>query len=298
MTMHRRDFLLTAGAAAAWTTFAARTARADDKPAKVLYYTRSVGFEHDPVKRKGGELSLSEKVLVQWGREAGFEVECTKDGSVFDGDLGKYDVFAFYSCGDQAGRDGYGNPPITARGKQRLLDAIAGGKGYVGFHSAADTYHSPGPRDKPQRPKDYDSYVAMVGGEFIVHGSQQKAAMRVTSPKFPGVKDMGEASTFLEEWYALKNFAKNLHVVLLQDTAGMHDTCYQRPPFPATWARMHGKGRVVYTSFGHRDDIWSNAKVKALVLGGFAWSLRRVDTDIQPNLARVAPGAEDLPARK
>ena len=162
---------------------------------------------------------------------------------------------------------------MTADGKKRLLDAIAAGKGFVGFHSATDSFHSAGPRNEVQT--EFDPYIAMVGGEFIVHGRQQEATMRVTSPKFPGVQDMGEASKFLEEWYALKNFAKDMHVILVQETEGMVDACYQRPPFPATWARMHGKGRVFYTSFGHREDIWTNPKVKALILGGFAWTLGR-----------------------
>ena len=195
-------------------------------------------------------------MLVEWGKEAGFDVECSKDGRIFDQDLDKYDAFAFYTCGDLTKEDKYGNPPMTADGKKRFLDAIAAGKGYVGFHSATDTFHSAGGRDQVQT--ELDPYVAMVGGEFIVHGRQQEATMRVTSPKFPGVKEMGEASKFMEEWYALKNFAKDLHVILLQETEGMVDDCYQRPPFPATWARMHGKGRVYYTSFGHREDIWTN----------------------------------------
>lgn len=291
--MRRRDFMLTVGAAATWTALSGRPAFAQGKKAKVLYFTRSVGFEHSPVKRKGSELGFSEKVLVEWGREAGFDVECSKDGSVFDQDLGKYDVFAFYSCGDLTKPDNYGNPPMTQDGKKRFLDAIAAGKGYVGFHSAADSFHSRGARDEVQ--KVVDPYVAMVGGEFIVHGRQQEAAMRVTSPKFPGVKDMGDSSKFMEEWYALKNFSKDLHVILMQETKGMVDACYQRPPFPATWARVHEKGRVFYTSFGHREDIWTNPKVKALVLGGFAWSLGRVDADVKPNLDRVAPGADDIP---
>ena len=66
-------------------------------------------------------------------------------------------------------------------------------------------------------------------------------------------------------------------------------------PFPATWARMHGKGRVYYTSFGHREDIWTNPKVKSLVLGGFDWALGRADADLTPNLAQVAPNADEIP---
>jgi len=291
--MRRRQFLQTCTAAAAGTAILGRPLLAQGKKAKVLYFTRSVGFEHSPVKREGGELAFSEKLLVEWGKEAGFDVECSKDGSVFDEDLAKYDAFAFYTCGDLTKPDKYNNPPMTADGKKRFLDAIAAGKGYVGFHSATDSFHSAGPANQNQT--ELDPYIAMAGGEFIVHGRQQEATMRVTSPKFPGVQEMGEASRFLEEWYALKNFAKDMHVILVQETEGMVDACYQRPPFPATWARMHGKGRVYYTSFGHREDIWTNPKVKALILGGFAWALGRAEADVTPNLAQAAPKADQLP---
>lgn len=291
--MRRRQFLLTVGTVAAGTAFRGRPALAQGKKSRVLYFTRSVGFEHSPVKRDGSALGFSEKLLVEWGQEAGFDVECSKDGRVFDEDLGKYDVLAFYTCGDLTKPDKYGNPPMSPDGKQRLLDAIAAGKGYVGFHSAADTFHSAGARDEVQT--ELDPYVAMLGGEFVVHGRQQEATMRVTSPKFPGVQDMGGAARFLEEWYALKNFAPDLHVILVQETAGMTDPCYQRPPFPATWARRHGKGRVYYTSFGHREDIWTNPKVKSLILGGFAWASGRADADMPPNLAQAAPQGNQIP---
>jgi hypothetical protein len=33
----------------------------------------------------------------------------------------------------------------------------------------------------------------MIGGEFIVHGAQQEAMIRIASPDFPGVKQFGEA---------------------------------------------------------------------------------------------------------
>jgi type 1 glutamine amidotransferase len=293
--MQRRQFLWTCGAVAAATTLRTQRGFAADKKARVLYFTRSVGFEHSPVKRDGKELSFSEKLLVEWGHEASFDVECSKDGRIFDQDLDQYDAFAFYTCGDLTKPDMYDNPPMSPAGKEKLLAAIAAGKGYVGFHSAADTFHSPGPRDVVQT--ELDPYVAMVGGEFVVHGRQQEAAMRVTSAKFPGVQEMGEASRFMEEWYALKNFAKDLHVILVQETEGMTDDCYQRPPFPATWARLHGKGRVFYTSFGHREDIWTNPKVKSLILGGFAWALCRADADLTPNLQQVTPKAEEVPKR-
>lgn len=319
--MKRRQFL--AGAALAGLALPLKSSALWAAPAvaarrkKVLYFTRSVGFEHSPVKREGDALGFSEKLLVELGKEAGFDVECTKDGRVFDESLDKWDVFAFYTCGDLTQPDKYNNPPMTPDGKKRFLDAVTAGKGYVGFHSANDSFHSEGPRDETQTV--LDPYIAMVGGEFIVHGRQQAATVKITAPKFPGASGLGTSMLLLEEWYALKNFAKDLHVIVLQDTKGvtytakpvggtkeqpmicwqetdgMADPCYQRPPFPATWARMHGAGRVFYTSFGHREDVWTNPGVQRIYMGGFAWALKNVDADIPANIAQVAPGANQIP---
>ncbi|MGI6417442.1 MAG: ThuA domain-containing protein [Thermoguttaceae bacterium] len=42
---------------------------------------------------------------------------------------------------------------------------------------------------------------------------------------------------------------------------------YQRPAYPATWAKMDGRGRVFYTSMGHREDVWTNKTFQQIVLG-------------------------------
>lgn len=98
----------------------------------------------------------------------------------------------------------------------------------------------------------------------------------------------------MDEWYAMKNFANDLHVILVQETEGMVDACYQRPPFPATWARMQSKGRVFYTSMGHREDVWTSPIFRQVVLGGLSWILRRVAADVTPNVAQVTPKANQL----
>src|SRR5262249_37653437 len=157
-------------------------------------------------------------------------------------------------------------PPVPPEGKKALLGAIAEGKGFVGCHCASDTFHTagyPGNRSQSQSRDEVDPYIAMLGGEFIVHGSQQKASMHVVDAKFPGAKDLKDFE-LLEEWYALKNFAPDLHVILVQDAVGMKNNkgerewMYTRPNFPATWGRKHHKGRVFFTSMGHREDVWQN----------------------------------------
>jgi type 1 glutamine amidotransferase len=100
-----------------------------------------------------------------------------------------------------------------------------------------------------------------------------------------------------EEWYSLKNFADDLHVILINETKEMHDKCYERPPYPATWIRNYGKGRVFYTSMGHREDVWTSPQFQSLVIGGILWALDDADASTAPNIHRVTPQANDLPPK-
>jgi hypothetical protein len=265
----------------------------EEKKHKVLYFTRSAGFEHSVVKRRDGGLSHSEKNLIEMGRRSGFAVECTKDGRVFDGTLDQYDAIAFYTTGDLTGAAQDGSPPMSPAGKQKLLDAIAAGKGFAGFHSASDTFHSKGPQHENQA--EVDPYIAMLGGEFVTHGAQQEASLLATSEFF--YKNIGvpyEGLSFTDEWYTFKNFAKDLHVILVQETRFMKGEAYRRPDYPATWVRMHGRGRVFYTSLGHREDVWTNPFFQAIAQGGLAWVMHQFDFDIAPNLEKAAPHASRL----
>jgi type 1 glutamine amidotransferase len=301
--MNRREMLVRTGAAAVTlglSRFPLGWAASADAPKKhILMYTRSQGFEHPVVRRpRNNKLSLAEQIVTDLGAKNGFDVTCTKDGRDFLPEtLKKYDAFLFETQGDLTKEGVDKQPPMLPEGKKALLKAIAEGKGFVGCHCASDTFHSRGGRGENQPPDKRDPYIAMVGGEFIKHGAQQKAWMRVVDPSFPGAKKLKDFD-LLEEWYALKNFAPDLHVILVQDTRGMKGAEYQRPNFPATWAHMHHKGRVFYTSMGHREDVWQKPEFQELLLGGLSWAVGNVKADITPNLDKVAPKAKELPGQK
>lgn len=303
--MNRRDLLHAAGLAAVGLSAApfplAWTADDSGKKKKVLVYTRSEGFQHSCVQRKKtGELSLAETIVTDIGKKHGFEVVCEKDGRVFlSKEFPSFDGFVFETQGDLLKEKSTDNtPPMTADGKKALLDAVAAGKGFVGCHCASDTFHSKGHYQGKQRQEqsgdDVDAYIRMVGGEFISHGPQQKGWMRVIDKKFPGVDGLDDFQ-LNEEWYSLKNFADDLHVILVQDTKGMIHHDYERPSYPATWARQHHKGRVFYTSMGHRDDVWQNAVFQKLLLGGINWTLGNVEAKLTRNLSEVTPMARTMP---
>jgi uncharacterized protein len=270
-----------------------------DKPRrKILFFTKSSGYEHSSIKRKGNELSHAERILTDLGTSHGFDVTATKDGSIFNPEnLKQFDAFFFYTTEDLTESGNDKNPPMSKDGKEAFLAAIHSGKGFLGTHSASDTFHSKGERFQTQDPEARDPYIRMLGGEFIRHGPQQEATMKLVSPQFPGCDKIKGEFRLKDEWYSLKNFASDLHVVLVQMTGGMEGSDYQRPDYPATWARHHGKGRVFYTSMGHREDVWTNPTFQTVLLGGIAWAVGNVKVDIPPNIKAVASKADTIPPK-
>jgi uncharacterized protein len=301
--MNRRDMLIRSSATAL-TLGLSRiplgwTAPLDGSTKKILMFTRSQTFEHSVVKRgKNNEDSLAERIVKEMAKKHNFEVTCTKDGREFLPEtIAKFDAFLFETTGDLTAEGGDNQPPMPKEGKKALLDAIAAGKGFVGCHCASDTFHSKGDAWKNQDKDQIDPYIAMVGGEFIRHGAQQESEMRVVDDTFPATKGMHDFK-LKEEWYSLRNFNPDLHVLIVQETTGMRGDEYERPAYPATWARMHGKGRVFYTSMGHREDVWENPMFDRMLLGALSWAVGNVNGDVTPNLEKVAPQATVMPVMK
>lgn len=309
LVFHRPILALAIAFGAAFLPAQLSAESASQPKKKVLFFSKSSGFEHDGIKlkMKDGRPGFAFAILAELGAKDSVDFTFSKDGSLFTPDyLAQFDAFVFYTTGNltlakNTPTLGDGNPPMTPEGKAALLAAIESGKGFVGIHCAADTFHSPGNRDDntPERyvsdGENADPYIRMLGGEFIKHDAQQSAHQIVVDAKFPGFGAVPPDFAPNEEWYSLKNFPADLHVLLVQDTHGMRGASYVREPFPSTWARMEGKGRVFFTSMGHREDVWTNPIFQSVLLGGLDWALRRVEADVTPNLAQVAPQANVLP---
>lgn len=274
---------------------------------KILVFTKSSGFQHDAIKTDDAPgHGYAFRVLQELGEKARVSFVYSKDGSLLTPEyLAQFAAVVFYTTGDltQAKSDpsGDGHPPMSPAAKNGLLKAIANGMSFIGIHSATDTFHSFGQNSRgPGRyendGENADEYIKMIGGEFIWHGAQQRSRLIVTDANFFGITAVPADYAPLEEWYSLKNFAPDLHVLLVQDTTGMSGTDYARPPYPQTWIHLYGKGRVFYTSLGHREDIWRDPVFQSVLQRGLAWALYRFDADLTPNLHEVAPHANTLPA--
>jgi len=301
---NRREFLRTATMGGAALAFPGALLPAANR--SVLIFTKSSGFEHDVVKTTGGNPSIVERAVREIGKKAGFDVGATKDGRIFDSkEFRAYSAVLFFTTGDLTKSATDAQPPMSELGKHGLLDAVTGGLGFVGVHAASDTFHTlPDPENRSNRyiahGEQSDAYLRMLGGEFITHGTEprlQTANLIVNDANFPGLEGVRSPVSFNEEWYSLKDFATDMHVILTLDTHGMAGECYQRPPYPVTWARLHNKGRVFYTAMGDRPENWQNEFLLDVLGGGIRWAMGAADAKLTKNLTEVAPGFAQIPPK-
>jgi type 1 glutamine amidotransferase len=333
--MTRRQAIASLGAAALGFAGFPLVRAATQGTKKVLFFTKSSDYEHAVIKQENGKLSYAEQYLQSIAPSHNIEFTFSKDGSLFsDAYLAQFDAFCFFTSGDLLSSHKYagskntgdGNPAMTPAGKQALLDAVAGGKGFVGIHAAADTFHTGETgntntgQQRTWRYKNFgasaDPYTRMIGAGFIIHGMQQKATVRVIDNSFPGFEALGSSFTRKDEWYSLNDFNHDLHVLLVQDTSTMGGPDvksltnnadawkpYLRPAYPSTWARKHGKGRVFYTSMGHGDNgpdagyDWEMPQFRSILSGGLTWASGLADADVTPNIDQVTPDAWVLPPK-
>lgn len=178
----------------------------------------------------------------------------------------KYDGFVFANTtGDLQlpDRDGF-------------INLIRDGKAFVAMHSGSDTYHP------------FRGYIDMLGGEFETHKAQVEIQPIVHDRAHPAAKMFPEGWKVFDEIYIIKSYDKQrVHQLLgLNEHPNEHTPGY----FAVSWAREEGKGRVFYTSLGHREDVWDPewkagtpdrknspeiAKTyQQHILGGIKWALK------------------------
>jgi type 1 glutamine amidotransferase len=155
--------------------------------------------------------------------------------------LKKYDAVIFAST--------TGDLPLPD--KQGFVDWVASGKGFVGVHAATDTFHPTGEFT------GFAPYTAMIGGAFKTHGAQVSVDCINQDSSHAACAHLPAKWTVFDEIYQFKSFERSkVHGLLTLDK---HPNDGTPGDYPVAWSKMHGKGRVFYTSLGHREDVWDPA---------------------------------------
>ena len=144
---------------------------------------------------------------------------------------------------------------------QAFIDWIRSGKAFIGMHSASDTFHG------------FRPYVEALGSEFLTHGAQATVECLNQDPKHPACAPLEKSWKIHDEIYIMKSFERpRVHGLLTLDK---HPNTNAAGDYPIAWCRQVGKGRVFYTSLGHREDVWENPLYQKHILGGIQWALKQ-----------------------
>jgi uncharacterized protein len=236
-------------------------------PKKILVITESKGFVHGVVKRPtNGELCVVEKALQEIGAKSGvFETVNSQNAieALTRDNLKKFDGLFFYTTG-----------PILPAGEPReaLLEFVKSGKGFIGTHSATDTF------------ADFKGYVSFINGNFDGHpwNAGETCAFTNHEPTHAVVKMWPPEFKFKDEIYQYKGYDPNAVRVLL--SLNMADTKTRGGyHVPVCWVREFGDGRLFYTNLGHNESTWKDERYREHLLEGIKWSLKLLDAPAKSN---------------
>ena len=156
--------------------------------------------------------------------------------------LDPYEVIVFY----------YTIGEITGPQRDGLLSFVASGKGYVGIHSAGDSF-----RECPE-------YRAMVGGWFVTHPHYRDYQVSVLDAEHPITEGLDEFMVRDEQY--ITDYDPRNHVLAT--------ALYQGIARPVAWTKPWGNGRVFYLALGHDGPACQNSHFRTLLQRGTVWAAR------------------------
>jgi type 1 glutamine amidotransferase len=245
----RREFITLLGGAAAWPMVAS----AQDRPARILYFTHSASYRHDVIP-------ASHNFLQRIGATAGLEITRSEDVTVFTTDnLRHYGAIMFFTSGEL---------PMGNAQQVAFTDFLRAGGGFIGVHSATDTFYQ------------WPEYRNVIGGYFDQHPWHQTVVVNVAERDDPLVAFLGHSFAVTDEIYQIRDFdVAGSRVLLRLDPTSVDLTRpnVHRHPYgwPLAWTRFYGEGRVFYTALGHEEAVWRDPRFQQLLRHAALWVLRR-----------------------
>lgn len=246
-------------------TLGAQTAPARKK---LLVVAQTKGYQHDSVP-------VALAALHNLGRESGLwdawlrtdtQLVTKRKGGFKNLDF--FDAVVFYTTGEL---------DLDAEQKAALLSFVReDGKGFLGIHSAADTFY------------EWPEYGELLGAWFDGHPWNVFPARVIVEDRMhPATRHLPAAFTLQDEIYQMRNFSRDRVRVLLrldETQVDLKKNGVKRTDgdFPLAWAREYGKGRVFYSAFGHTEESWADPGIRKMLVEALRWMLRLTGGDATP----------------
>lgn len=171
---------------------------------------------------------------------AGYDVICSEDLAVLsEGNLKNYAGVVNFTTGRDLSEDQWA----------ALKGFVLGGGGYIGIHSATDTF------------KNQPDAIKMMGGSFVTHPAQLDVPVEIVASHSitEGVKPF----TVHDELYIMEYWPETFTLLAQTPAEGTQ---------PIAWIREEGKGRVFYLSLGHNTEVYDDPNYAKLLRRGVQWA--------------------------
>jgi len=216
-------------------------------PIRVLMITATAGFRHDSIP-------AARQVMASLSASTGeFTVMVTEDLSTISASsLTAYDVIVFALTS--------GELEFTNVQRAAITEFVAGGRGFIGIHSASDTLYG------------WPDYGRLVGAYFKEHPWTQQGTVIVENQAHPATAGLGERFTLLEEFYTFRDNPRGRVQVLLRlDPMSVGSA----GDYPLAWVQSFGAGRAYYNALGHFSETWTDPRFQRQVVGAIRWTAKR-----------------------
>ena len=240
------------------------------EPKKLILVTATKGFRHSSIP-------TAENVISTLGRSSGVFtiVDVVRGGPEGKDDAEVAEKLTLAKLKEVDGvifANTTGDLAIPDR--EGFVKWIQAGHAFIGMHSCSDTFHG------------FPGFIEVLGGEFLTHDAQVGISAINQDPQHPATRHLGPTYQVYDEIYLFKSFDRaKVHGLLGLDT---HPNYKFPGDYPVAWCKQDGKGRVFYTSLGHREDVWASAVYQQHLLGGIEWALGLAAGSATPQVP--APG--------
>ncbi|CAN5533005.1 ThuA domain-containing protein [soil metagenome] len=152
---------------------------------------------------------------------------------------------------------------ITKEQETGLLDAVAAGTGIAGWHGGmGDSF-----RQNPD-------YQFMVGGQWVSHPGNDSVTytVNITNNEDPITAGIEDFSITSEQYYMHTDPGNE--VLATTTFNGDIVPAIDGTVMPVVWKRQWGKGKVFFSSIGHKVHEFEIPEVRAITLRGILWATR------------------------
>jgi len=250
----------------------------DNNEVKILVYHETGEFRH-------GSIQAGIDMVNEFGEELDWTVNDSQTSEVFVADsLATYDVVIWMNT--------TGDDILTASEELAFEEFIRNGGGFVGVHSATDTY----------RNGSWPWYNDLVGGIVQVkpyHTANNTNAIIDVVGEHPSVTHLGAEWNKNEEYYYWERnggylFDGNIDLLKVRSTGpNSYDAAR-----PVTWYKEYDGGRSFYTALGHNaSDYESNIEFRTMLKEAIMWAATRNEPimEDEPIVEEEAPESNIVP---